>query len=280
MQVRPLAATRGRTQARPRTPRLLITWVVALTLVILHATIRGYGDEIFAARRVGGLESAIFGGVPTTWLQTHLHSRDLVWFDFVGFLFHGAWFATPWILGFAIMVRRRGMLLEYFGWIVATIYLASIVFLLCPVQPPWMEIGSVRVLQERAFIEYTGVDTNQVAAMPSLHAGLPAALGLFALVRLGWRQTAAALFAYSGGVGFFVVYLGEHWVIDVFAGWALAAAVAVVLTRPEVHRAVNALPGRPLTAFARFNAWWLPEPAPPPPATFPADQASGRRRAA
>jgi hypothetical protein len=143
-----------------------------------------------------------------------------------------------------------------------------------------MEIGSVRVLQERAFIEYTGVDTNQVAAMPSLHAGLPAALGLFALLRLRWRRAAAALFAYSGGVGFFVVYLGEHWVIDVFAGWALAASVAVVLTRPEVHRAVNALPGRPLTAFARFNAWWLPEPARVPPAAPAADHAVELRRAA
>jgi membrane-associated phospholipid phosphatase len=143
---------------------------------------------------------------------------------------------------------------------VATIYLASIVFLLCPVEPPWMEIGSVRVLEVRAFIEYTGVDTNQVAAMPSLHAGLPAMLGLFALVRLGWRKTAYALFAYSAGVGFFVVYLGEHWVIDVVAGWALAGFVAFVLTRGAMYRAVNALPGHPLTALARFNRYWFPEP--------------------
>jgi membrane-associated phospholipid phosphatase len=232
---------------------------VAFAIVLAHASIRGLGDQFRGVSSVHDLERALFGGtVPTSWLQDRVQSHDFVWVDFLGFLAHAAWFISPWLLAFTVMVARRDRLLELFAWMVAVMYVASAVFLVFPVEPPWMEIGSVRVLEERQFIHYVGADNNPVAAMPSLHAALPFALGIFCLSRLGWRKAGFGFLAYSGVVGFFVVYLGEHWVVDVLAGYALSGCVAVAFTTPAVEGLADALPGHPVTAFRRFNEFWFP----------------------
>jgi membrane-associated phospholipid phosphatase len=62
--------------------------------------------------------------------------------------------------------------------------------------------------------------SNPVAAMPSLHAAFPFLGFLFAQRLLGWR--AWPLFVYTVIVWLAVVYLGEHYVVDVVGGalWA------------------------------------------------------------
>ena len=61
--------------------------------------------------------------------------------------------------------------------------------------------------------------------MPSLHAGaaLLVALFLWPIAGTLWR---VVLVAYALAMGLTLVYTGEHYVVDVFAGW-LVAAVAV-----------------------------------------------------
>src|SRR2546421_195556 len=57
---------------------------------------------------------------------------------------------------------------------------------------------------------------NQVAAFPSLHAGYPFLAFLFArraFGRVGW-----VMLAYSACVWFAVVYLADHYVVDILGG--------------------------------------------------------------
>jgi membrane-associated phospholipid phosphatase len=60
--------------------------------------------------------------------------------------------------------------------------------------------------------------------MPSLHAGISFLVALYAIQRLRsrWRW---ALVAYPLTMSFALVYDGEHYVIDILAGVALALAV-------------------------------------------------------
>jgi hypothetical protein len=66
------------------------------------------------------------------------------------------------------------------------------------------------------------INPNQVAAFPSLHAGFPFLAFLFArraFGRIGW-----SMLAYSACVWFAIVYLADHYVVDILGGLAYASA--------------------------------------------------------
>jgi membrane-associated phospholipid phosphatase len=226
-----------------------------------YTWLRSIGDEVFAPRQIGSFEQAIFGVVPSEFLQRHIYERDVIWLDFIGYLFHVSWFMVPYFVAFAILVRAPHRLLEYFGWVILTHYVGAVFYIFFPVEPPWMELGATRVLDERVFIPFTRADNNPVAAFPSLHCALPMSIALFFLLRMRSRRWAVVFAAWGMGISFFVVYLGEHWVIDVAGGWLLAAFVAWLATSPVLAAAIRALPGDPAVRIRRFNRHAFPAPS-------------------
>ncbi|MGU3497900.1 phosphatase PAP2 family protein [Mycobacterium sp. C31M] len=89
-----------------------------------------------------------------------------------------------------------------------------------------------------ALLDQGQASVNLVAAIPSLHAGMSAALAAFLWNRLGsrWRPV---LVAYPLVMAFTLVYTAEHYVIDILLGWALAAAVVYGLRVYETRRAAS-----------------------------------------
>jgi membrane-associated phospholipid phosphatase len=87
----------------------------------------------------------------------------------------------------------------------------------------------------RSLIDEGQASVNQVAAIPSLHAGLSAAIALFLWrrVRRRWRPL---LVAYPLVMAFTLVYSAEHYVIDILLGWALAVVVVAATNRFEARR--------------------------------------------
>ncbi|MGB0971471.1 MAG: phosphatase PAP2 family protein [Mycobacterium sp.] len=79
-----------------------------------------------------------------------------------------------------------------------------------------------------ALLDQGQASVNLVAAIPSLHAGMSAALAVFLWRRVhrAWRPL---LVAYPLAMAFTLVYSAEHYVIDLLLGWALAAAVISVI---------------------------------------------------
>ena len=63
---------------------------------------------------------------------------------------------------------------------------------------------------------------NDVAAVPSLHAGYTMLICLFLWPRLN-RRWRPLLVAYPIGMALSLIYLGEHYLIDILLGWAYAA---------------------------------------------------------
>jgi membrane-associated phospholipid phosphatase len=74
-----------------------------------------------------------------------------------------------------------------------------------------------------------------VAAIPSLHAGLTAAIAAFlwTRVRRKWRPLLVACVVV---MAFTLVYTAEHFVVDILLGWVLAAVVLLVMRRFESRR--------------------------------------------
>jgi membrane-associated phospholipid phosphatase len=108
-------------------------------------------------------------------------------------------------------------------------FAAFVFFLFVPVAPPWTAVpGVVKIIDHTlpSFTDLPGVPVpatvyhwltpNSYAAMPSLHAAYPLLGALFALRLWGWRAWPTLL--YTACVWFSIVYLGEHYVVDIIGG--------------------------------------------------------------
>jgi hypothetical protein len=84
--------------------------------------------------------------------------------------------------------------------------------------------GKLNLQTASALIDQGQASVNLVAAIPSLHAALTAAIAAFLWTRVTrkWRPLLAA---YVLVMAFTLVYTAEHYVVDILLGWALAAVV-------------------------------------------------------
>jgi hypothetical protein len=95
--------------------------------------------------------------------------------------------------------------------------------------------GTLHLQSAGLLVDSGQASVNLVAAIPSLHAALTAMISIFLWrrVRRGWRPL---LVAYPLAMAFVLVYSGEHFVVDILLGWALAAIVSL--------------------AFGLLDSWW------------------------
>ncbi len=202
---------------------------------------RTHFDYPIAADRVLGL-----GELPTVRLQRALArvgengpewrnlDRVLVWA-------HWVWFAVPHGTVVYVLLRRP----ERFGRAAALTYavfdVGASFYWMIPTAPPWYAapestVGADGLAVRRMMVEYgehfwgdgwgplySVLGGNPLAAMPSLHF----ATSLMAALLLAEVGPVAGAFgvAYTATLGFALVYLGEHYLVDLLAGAALTAAV-------------------------------------------------------
>lgn len=115
--------------------------------------------------------------------------------------------------------------------------------------------GKLNLHSASALIDQGQASVNLVAAIPSLHAGLSAAIAAFLWNRVQ-RRWRPILVAYPLAMAFTLVYSAEHYVVDILLGWLLAVVVMFGLARWDAMRA------------ARRNRR---SPAPPEPVPLPAE---------
>lgn len=95
--------------------------------------------------------------------------------------------------------------------------------------------GKLNLQTASALIDQGQASVNLVAAVPSLHAGLTAAVAAFLWTRVA-RKWRPVLVAYVLIMAFTLVYTAEHYVVDILLGWALAAVVTTAMNRFEGRR--------------------------------------------
>ena len=195
------------------------------------------------------------GDVPTVWLQDRLFvAGDVQWYDIAIVPVYMSHFLVPMALAVALWLTRYELFRRYVWTLVALTLMTLTTYALFPAAPPWLaglngylpEVARVTSLT----LEATGVGTirsavargeayaNAVAAIPSLHSGVPAMVLLFTwhLVKV---RTRVLLVLYILAMTFTLTYGGEHYVVDAFFGWLYAAAavygVAWLFRRREVR---------------------------------------------
>jgi membrane-associated phospholipid phosphatase len=246
------------TDVQRRTSRLVIEWSPFIGVLFIYDRLRGYADGLlFHAREVPQIkvEAAFFGRpIPTVWLQNHLWhgASDLRWWDYATwFVYLTHFFAT--LVVAAILWRWAHDRFVRFATMVCVLSLAGFAtYVLYPAVPPWLAArhGStgqanrtiaivwhhVPIAHFGSLFEKGQTYANNVAAMPSLHAGFALLIVLYVwrLVPRWWRPLLAL---YPPAMAFSLVYSGEHYVVDCAAGWAYAVATFVAVNRVFAYRA-------------------------------------------
>jgi len=215
-------------------------------------------DYPIAIDRVLGL-----GELPTVRLQRRLARGQWRLGDKVLVWAHWVWFMVPHGALVYVMLRHtrrfdRSAVMTY-----AVFDIGAMIYWVLPTAPPWYAASDAarhdefdghphEVAVRRMMVEYgeffwkdgwgplySVLGGNPLAAMPSLHF----ATSMMAAQLLSETGPVAGAFGwgYTATLGFALVYLGEHYVVDLIAGAALTTAIRRVA--PAVAPALKRIAG-------------------------------------
>lgn len=220
--------------------------------------------ELIAADRF------VFAGqVPAQWLQRHLYHPGVMepW-DIFAAIMYMLHFVTPLIAGFVLWIVNRDLFRKYTVAFVVVAVLGYITWIVYPAAPPWfagqhlVHTGHIYRRAAHGAVYLPGVQNlfnvfvshwyngfngqltigflhghvDQIAAMPSEHAAFPMLFFLF--LRRQYGRPAYLLLLYLAALTFSVLYLGQHYFIDVIMGFLYAgvAYAGVVYLAPFLSR--------------------------------------------
>jgi hypothetical protein len=224
-------------------PKLFRPWLFYFVLILSYWELQFVVNTYFEACHGAGiieLERSVFGGLPTVWLQRHLHpGPGLAWFDFIFALFHSSLFAIPIAFPLVLLLRKGPAKMKRATVAIVLLTLAGYAtYVLFPLTPPWMaslerNIPDVQRISVTALGRMvpggiiSAFSPSPRGAMPSLHAGVPFLMLMMALREFGrkaWWLAVPVL-----GIWFEIIYGAEHYVMDVVAGigYAVVSYIAV-----------------------------------------------------
>ena len=230
-------------------------WIPVVLLIFGYEFMRGIAYQFIQNRNstvhltelISADKSMFFGHIPTLWLQQKLYVPGTVhWYDVLAMVMYIMHFVFPLIFAFILWIGNKERFWHFTLSLLLLTYVGFTIYLLYPAAPPWLAdqwgvIHGVQLPFDQVYHalvphRYDNLDMiqiwneasgNPVAAMPSLHAAYPWLTMLFAVKFFGKRGL--IFVPYNMALWFAVVYLGQHWVIDIIAGITLATVIFVVM---------------------------------------------------
>ncbi len=227
-------------------------WWMPMALLTVYLYSRGISDDLgFASVHVTAPIHAdrwLFGGtLPTEWLQAHLcgvpceRASQPAWYDVaLTTVYYSHFFAALSIAAY-LWMRDRPEWVRYMRRYLTLTFTALVIYIVYPMAPPWMASRDGFITEDISRItgrgwfdfgksggggahqQFSAVG-NQVAAMPSLHAGLSILVATYLITRLRspWRWL---MVLYPVAMSVMLVYYAEHYVIDIIAGGVCVVVV-------------------------------------------------------
>jgi membrane-associated phospholipid phosphatase len=228
-----------------RAPRDLAFWAFYLTAFMAFVQIRTFADDTGMTVQVSypivADEMLLLGQLPSTWLQSHLSPTGAFHaLEIACAVVYMSYFFAPHLTALVVWRVRPRLFPRVLLAIILTLHLGLLIHFLVPSAPPWLagELGDgphvTRLLRQQfdpAHYDQAArvAGDNDVAAMPSLHMALTVIVALtLAQFGTGWKYFGRA---YAAAMGFSLVYLGEHYVIDLAVGSVLAVGAWNLLPR-------------------------------------------------
>ena len=223
-----------------RTKSFVFAFIPYVLIWAIFTAIRALAGRTIIAKtlnlKVPAVERRLFAGqLPTVTLQDHFFTPlHLHWWDYAFTGVHWSYFLVPHIVAVRTWQKHPEFFKRYLIALGTTLSMGLAIYFLIPSNPPWMapevvESPSAPVVYRvmatvgeqigggiyRASYKVIG-ESNPIAAMPSLHMA-----GTFIVVfpaLYAGKKWAIPAFIYSGIMGLALIYLGEHYFIDVAMG--------------------------------------------------------------
>jgi membrane-associated phospholipid phosphatase len=251
--------------------RLIKDWLPIIVALLAYDLLRGVADGNFMPIHwqppVSGDKILGLGQVPTIRLQDALYTPGhLHFWDYAAFSFWFSHFFATLLVAVGIWLYAYRWFHRFAACIVVLAAMGLVTYVLFPAAPPWLAadhgyvphtfrlthavVNNLPVPKAGALFQ-KGTDWgNDVAAVPSLHAAYTMLIAIFLWPRIN-RRWRPLLVAYPVCMGLSLIYLGEHYLIDILLGWAYAAATVYLVDRvAERRRQRAAAPHEPDAAKA------------------------------
>jgi membrane-associated phospholipid phosphatase len=227
-------------------------WSIFLVVLLAWQALNGLSRNIghfkpHVTEMISADRFLFFGHVPTVWLQHRFfHPGHIAWYDVVSTMLYLMHFAFPLGVAFALWGWRRPVFLQFMMSFLFVALAGFATYVLFPAAPPW-KAGQWHYIPHVYKVFDTGIrffggessisgfylwlwshgGWDAFGAVPSEHAALPFLSFLYA--RQAWPRAGWLLLPYCVAVWIAVVYLGEHYVVDIIAGVLYAAAAYAVV---------------------------------------------------
>ena len=222
-----------------RTTQLVREMIPFIVLLLSYEALQGVAGTVASGRIVqliphnGTYASSLIGTVQTVFYSPNLTDAMSV--------LYGLHF--PVVIGSSVLLwySNRVLYQRYVYSLVASSYISLLFYLLMPSAPPWytgvatnlLDSGGVQFGASNLISSLDSVgeliESDKLAAFPSLHA---AYIVLFCYFTLKLRKSYGLLSVpLTIGVLFSTIYLGQHYIIDLVAGAAIATCCVFIITR-------------------------------------------------
>ncbi len=238
---------------RPRREWLntLVSWAPFLLALFLYDFARSVGYRIHGNTPMMVVPQIradeFFGGgrLPTTILQERLYNPKVIrWYDVVVSAVYTSHFLVPYLFAGFLWAKSKRVWRWYAGLFVGVNFFSCLIFALVTTAPPWYAAKAElipdfeRVIAGRGWsrvglnlmsraIDKGQNTVNPFAAIPSLHSA-QALLIVVCLWQFIWKPIRPLLLLYPLTMTFALVYSGEHYFVDVLAGWAVVVLALLV----------------------------------------------------
>jgi PAP2 superfamily len=249
----------SRERSRRLVAGVLFDWLPFGLMLALYDLIRGHADGLWlhahAKPQIAVDRWLGDGTIPTVWLQRHLWhgGAHLRWYDYLAWLSYMSYFFATLILLAVVWWRSRAAFRRLAVMVVLLAFAGCTTYVLYPAVPPWLAAyrGQIpHVLQVIPAVNshipiisfqplwHKGRQyANNVAAIPSLHAGFTMLFSLYVGLRTRSRVR-YVVWLYPLVMAFALVYSAEHYVTDILIGWIYAIVVFVAVNAVADRRVV------------------------------------------
>ena len=222
-----------------RSKEFVKTSALVVAVLLTYEALQGVTGVLVHSGSVtslAGLDSAIVGSDFAADVQAAFASSATT---LVSTMFYGLHVFLVLIAFVLFWFKDRTVYRGYTYSLVMTSYLALFTFIVMPTAPPWFAGTAQNLLKTGDSMlptAFQGLQTALLsgesdifAAFPSLHAAYATLFTIF-MFKLGRKYGIASL-PIAIGVYFSIIYLGQHYLVDLLGGIAYAGISAYVVVR-------------------------------------------------